>query len=101
MRALFIGKPCPRGCDESLLLAWIVSRIDEINATGPRELDLDHRLFTSSPDKVYGLRGRGIDRPSFDDGAFRGIELLAYSEANTPADHRYDFGIWVAVRRNF
>src|ERR687888_1802480 len=89
---------CPRHL-RGLFLAWVVSRIDEVDAAWPGELHLDHRLLRRGPHIMGMLGGQREEPPWLQQVAF-GLELFPHAAAERAAEDGDDLRIGMRVRRH-
>src|SRR6266481_2688039 len=92
--------PTPDADDAvSVFLAWVVRRVDVLDASWSDEMNLDYGSFVAPPTIVRMLRRVHPERAGLHQLA-RPLERFAHAGPETPADHRSVLGEGVDVRRD-
>src|SRR5712691_3525334 len=82
-----------------LLLARIVSRIDEVDASWPGKLHLDNRLLIRGP-HIMGVLGRKREETTRLQQLAFGLELFPHAAPEGAAEYGDHLGIGMRVRRH-
>src|SRR6266478_8622469 len=78
-------------------LAWIVGRIDVVDASRPDELNLDDRLLVSRPNKMRVFYRVREERARLGQPGLV-VEFFTHAKADAPAEQSDGLGIGVGMR---